>query len=316
MRTIADIKTPLEDLPNLSKFLKISLKVKRDDLFSLNGGESKGRKMHYILNESIRIKADALVTAGSANSNHCRAVALTGAKYGWPVQVIIHDTEDYSKGNLKIIRLTGAQLFFTEKVNVKTAMKEAVDNLKMRGYKPYSIYGGGNTLEGWLAYNEAVDEFMQVSEDWQPDYVIVASGTGGTQAGLHVGFSRYDSNIKVLGISVARKKDRGEKIVNNAVQNLIKHLKIPIPQNEIKFYDNWVHDGYESVYPTLMDTIKTAAQLDGLLTDPTYTGKAMTALFDLCKLGEIEENSNVLFWHTGGLINLISSSEISLFSEL
>lgn len=120
----------------------------------------------------------------------------------------------------------------------------------------------------------------------------------------------------MLGISVSRKKVRGEKIVKKAVQKLVRHLKIPTPQNEIKFYDDWVHDGYESVYPKLINTINKAAQLDGLLLDPTYTGKAMTALFDLCSNGEIEKNSNVLFWHTGGLINLISSSEISLFSEL
>jgi 1-aminocyclopropane-1-carboxylate deaminase/D-cysteine desulfhydrase-like pyridoxal-dependent ACC family enzyme len=160
------MKTPLEDLPNLSKYLNISLKVKRDDLFPLNGGESKGRKMQYILREIMLKKSDALVTAGSANSNHCRAVALSGAKNGWPVQIIIHDQEDYSKGNLKLMRLAGAQLLFINKVNVEKAISEAVNNLKIKGYNPYSIFGGGHTLEGFLAYYEAVDEFMQARKDW------------------------------------------------------------------------------------------------------------------------------------------------------
>ena len=40
--------------------------------------------------------------------------------------------------------------------------------------------------------------------------------------------------------------------------------------------------------------------------DPTYTGKAFNGLVELVHRGEIAKGSKVLFWHTGGLMNLMA----------
>jgi 1-aminocyclopropane-1-carboxylate deaminase/D-cysteine desulfhydrase-like pyridoxal-dependent ACC family enzyme len=45
-----------------------------------------------------------------------------------------------------------------------------------------------------------------------------------------------------------------------------------------------------------------------LILDPTYTGKAFCALLDLVEEGEIAQGAKVLFWHTGGLMNLLAST--------
>ncbi|MDI6817697.1 MAG: D-cysteine desulfhydrase family protein, partial [Actinomycetota bacterium] len=58
---------------------------------------------------------------------------------------------------------------------------------------------------------------------------------------------------------------------------------------------------------SVLAAIKTAAQSEGLILDPTYTGKAFVALLDLVDNGEIETGARVLFWHTGGLLNLLAS---------
>lgn len=57
----------------------------------------------------------------------------------------------------------------------------------------------------------------------------------------------------------------------------------------------------------MLSAIRMTAQVEGLILDPTYTGKAFAALLDLVHDGEIEKGSKVLFWHTGGLMNLVAS---------
>jgi 1-aminocyclopropane-1-carboxylate deaminase/D-cysteine desulfhydrase-like pyridoxal-dependent ACC family enzyme len=46
--------------------------------------------------------------------------------------------------------------------------------------------------------------------------------------------------------------------------------------------------------------ILTAAQTEGLILDPIYTGKAMSGLIDLAKTDAIDKNRTVIFIHTGG----------------
>jgi len=45
--------------------------------------------------------------------------------------------------------------------------------------------------------------------------------------------------------------------------------------------------------------------LEGLLLDPTYTGKAFAGLLDLHAAGHFGEEP-VIFWHTGGLPGLFA----------
>ena len=49
-----------------------------------------------------------------------------------------------------------------------------------------------------------------------------------------------------------------------------------------------------------IDAIRTAARLEGMLTDPVYEGKSMAALIDLVRSGRIEPGSRVLYAHLGG----------------
>ncbi len=46
--------------------------------------------------------------------------------------------------------------------------------------------------------------------------------------------------------------------------------------------------------------MRTAARLEGMITDPVYEGKSMAGLIDLVGRGEIERGSTVLYAHLGG----------------
>jgi 1-aminocyclopropane-1-carboxylate deaminase len=49
-----------------------------------------------------------------------------------------------------------------------------------------------------------------------------------------------------------------------------------------------------------LEAIRTAARLEGMLTDPVYEGKSMAGMIDLVGRGEIVRDSTVLYAHLGG----------------
>lgn len=304
--------TPLKYYPRLSSELGINLSVKHDDYFPFTGGGNKARKIDYILKMASTRGTNALVTAGAANSNHARVVALAAAQLGWKCKLIIHDQEDYSNGNLLMMRLAGAELIFVEQINVASAMDEAMQSFTKAGLKPFYIFGGGHSVEGSLAYYDAFKEFVSQS-GVLPDYIVHASGTGTTQAGLHVGAELTKAcKTKIIGISVARDKLRGAKIIKESADELHSFLFPHKPHknlNEVSFYDDWNAGGYGHSNQHLIETIKWAARTEGLILDPVYTGKAFTGLIDLVSSNKIEKETNVVFWHTGGLINLMNTEK-------
>lgn len=301
--------SPVKKYPRLSAHLGVDLRVKHDDLFPFTGGGAKARKILPILSQAETEGANALVTVGAANSNHARVTAISAAEKGWKCIIVVQGLEDYSQGNLMLMRLAGAELRFVGNHEVAAAMDGAMHDLRGEGYRPYYIWGGGHGIQGMMAFNLAVDEFVEQAAGWQPDYVFHASGTGGTQAGLHVGFHRLLPEASVVGISVSRKRDRGKRVVEESVTELCRHIGIAEGSaiaKTVQFEDRWVGEGYAMASPELIDVIGLAARIEGLVTDPTYTGKAFKAIVDLRREGRIRAGQKVLFWHTGGLINLFS----------
>jgi len=306
-------KTPLEKANNLSKLLGINLFIKRDDLFpSLEGG-NKARKLNYIINNSVKKNYNAIVTAGSVNSNHLRATSLMAARLGWESILLIHDPVPAKiEGNLKIISLTDACLKFINRNDLEEEKRKAIEELKRKGKKPLWIYGGGHCLEGVIAYYDAVIEIKKQLGKIIPEFVIVASGTGTTQAGLIVGFNKFYPNCKVLGVSVSYPAYKGRAIVSETIDRFNNYIKDNGKlKYEIYFDDEFIgKEGYGKSYDDIYKIIKTAAKTEGLILDPIYTGKAFYALTKYVENGFIPLNSNVIFWHTGGLFNLLSDNLI------
>ena len=298
------------NLSKLSTDYPVEIFVQDDSYYPAYGGGSKARKIAPFLKEAKLDACDSIVTAGAANSNHAKVVALACAERGWKCTIVVHDKEDYSKGNLLLMKLAGAKLVFTALAEVGSVMDSEMESFRCSGNNPYYIYGGGHGLPGYIAFYNAAKDFVASNPGFHPDYVVHASGTGGTQAGLTVGFNEFSPKTKVVGVSVARNEQRGYNVVRQSCEKLSLHLGLEsVSSEKISFKDDWVGKGYGATYPELMQTIKTFATNYGLITDPTYTGKALHGLKNMIDSGEIPAGSNVLFWHTGGLLNLLEHSK-------
>ncbi len=288
----------------------VELFVQDDSYFPAYGGGSKARKIGHFLEEAELTACNSIVTAGAANSNHAKVVALACAERGWKCTIVVHDNEDYSQGNLLLMKLAGARLVFTTLAEVGPVMDLEMERFRGSGNSPYYIYGGGHGLPGFMAFYDAAKEFITSYPDFHPDYVIHASGTGGTQAGLTVGFNEFSPETKVIGISVSRNEQRGNEVIRQSCDQLSLHLGFePVSSEKICFKDDWVGKGYGATYPELIQTIKKFATTYGLITDPTYTGKALHGLKTMIDNGDIPAGSKVLFWHTGGLLNLLEHTK-------
>ncbi|WP_318469404.1 1-aminocyclopropane-1-carboxylate deaminase/D-cysteine desulfhydrase [Photobacterium leiognathi] len=302
------MSTPLYKDENLSQLLGINLFIKRDDLYSITGGGNKGRKSDYILKDCKSNGYDAVVTCGGAQSNHVRATAIRCKELGLECTIIIHDEQPkVLSGNYLLLKMLDVNIVHCQMENISKVMDNEMDILKDKGFNPLYIFGGGHCVEGTKAYYDAVIEVKKQLNNTQIDYIIHASGTGTTQAGIHCGAKRLYPECKVIGISVARNKKRGEEVILESVNELIPRLNLPSKYcNNINLDDRYTCGGYEKTCNDLLSTIDLVAKNSGLILDPTYTGKAFWGLVDMIKNKEIEKKSNVIFWHTGGLLNLMS----------
>lgn len=288
-----------------------TIKVVRDDLFPFIGGGSKARKaVEY--EEYLKVNGyNAVVTCGGIQSNHNRAIALMAARNGWKCYLCIQgSTERFmaEKGNALLDRLSGAEYELISPENTAEAMDRAMETLKKQGLNPYYIHGGGHDLPGGTSFVKAVKELKRQcdAEGYKPDCIFHASGTGSTQAGIVVGLELVGwSDVKVIGISVARQYERGRQVIADFANMLGQHYGLENDfTGRISFVTDYLYGGYEQYTPEMKDYLEQVMRETGIMFDTTYSGKAFYGMMDYVKKKCIYDK-NVLFWHTGGLMNLM-----------
>lgn len=290
--------------PNLSVF--------RDDLYPFLGGGNKGRKMDLIGHDIFIKKANAIVTTGGIQSNHCRAVAVFAVMNKLECTLVLHGDERAFRtdgGNARIMRDTGVTIIFADTANkIGSLMDEVMIGYEEQGLKPYYIWGGGHTMEGGKAYIDAVKELASYCQinNWFPDYIFHASGTGSTQSGIMAGLDLYNlNNTKVIGVSVGRKAEQATKIVDDFYKDLCNHYDIVCLSRKAIVLDDYLCGGYGKYNKEIKDLSNQALKKYGFTLDTCYTGKAFYGMQEYINANKLE-NKNMLFWHTGGVFNYLA----------
>lgn len=287
------LPSPVHRLDRLSEQWQVDLWAKRDDLIPQFLGGNKVRKTLGIL-EALGELPDVLITNGGSESNHARVVALMGGQLGCEVHLVLHGEPGSQRGNGFFCAEAGASLHYVRPEDIAEKIADLNKNQLAQGKKVAIIPGGGHAPEGAIAYAEAVKELP-----FDPDYIVHASGTGGTQAGLVLGVEEHGLKATVIGVSVARAAGRGRQ----EIERLLPDDLHPA----VHFDDRFRFGGYEKSKPELLGFVSDVLRNEGLPIDPTYTGKAMYGLVKMIETGEIQKGSRIVFWHTGGLMNLLSA---------
>jgi 1-aminocyclopropane-1-carboxylate deaminase len=307
--------SPLHPLKRLSAELGLTVWAKRDDVSSgLAYGGNKIRKLEWLAADAVRQGCDTLVSIGNIQSNHTRQVAAVAAVLGMRCRLVQEewtkwDDPAYDKvGNILLSRLMGAETVLEGEgysTAVKATWERALEQVRRDGGKPYAIPAGASDHPlGGLGYANFADEVVQQERQFGLffDTIITATCTGSTQAGMVVGFKAQDKPRKLIGIDTACNADMTRRAVTKiarATAELIA-LNTPIRDEDIIIDPRFAGPDYGLPDEATIAAIRTAAQLEAMLTDPVYEGKSMAGLIAMARSGEIPKGSKVLYVHLGG----------------
>lgn len=315
---LAHTPTPLERMPNLAKKHttkqgEISLWIKRDDCTGLAMGGNKARQLEFYLGEAQARGADTILTTGAVQSNHVRMTVAGAHKLGMNSEVQLEQrvtqrpSEYYQSGNPLLLHMMGATIHNypegEDEHGADRALYERAKALSEQGKKPYVIpLSQDHTPLGALGYVLAAEEILLQTKQSKIDAIIVASGSGSTHGGLLTGLRALGSKTKVYGICVRRDASlQGPRILDRCKQvaAMINHDGI-VTDSDIIVNDSILEPGYGRLNPATNQAILGAGKCEGILLDPTYSGKAMAGLITLIEQGEFSPGQNIMFLHTGG----------------
>ncbi len=303
---IAQLPTPIEPLERLSKHLGgPDIFIKRDDQTGLATGGNKTRKLEFLVADALAQGCDHLITTGAPQSNHCRQTAAAAARYGLNCTLVLSGEEpSLVTGNHLLDKLLGAHINWVGSQPRNEAMDDVCAELRRMGQKPYQIPLGGSNVLGAAGYVLAMKELTEQlnAQSLNIDFIVFASSSGGTQAGIVLGAEIYGFRGQMLGISVDHPAEAVKTQVAALATAAATHLGLGqlSVADRVNVNDDYLGGGYAVVGQTEREAIRLVAQKEGVLLDPVYTGRAMGGLIDLIRWGAFTRGQRVLFWHTGG----------------
>ena len=309
--------SPVHELTRLTAHLggTVRLWAKREDCNSgLAYGGNKMRKLEYLVADAIAQGCDTLVSIGNVQSNHTRQVAAAAARAGLGCVLVQESWVDWPDavydrvGNILLSRMLGADVRLVQAgfgIGFKESWENALAEVKARGGNPYAIPAGASDHPlGGLGFaswaREVEDQEAELGVFF--DTIIVCSVTGSTQAGMIAGFADRSRDRRVLGIDASAKPAETWAQVARIARFTATAIGIEreITDDEILLDERYHAGTYGIPDEQTLDAMRTAARLEGMITDPVYEGKSMAGLIDLVRSGEIEPGANVLYAHLGG----------------
>lgn len=294
--------TPVQPLPRLGAqlgFAPDTLWAKRDDLTLLAGGGNKARKLEYLLADAEDGGHDVLLTGGGPQSNHVRMTAAAAHMAGMDcVAVLGGRPSERPEGNLVLDRLLGVEIVWAggyDAPRIETLMAETAVRLTGEGRHPYEIPLGGASPLGTIGYVRAADELAGQAPEGA--IVYTACGTGGTYAGLAVGFGAHR---RVRGVDAGAVPDLQARVdeLTTAVAGLTGR---PFPEGSPRLDHDRIGAGYGAPTDACREALELAGRFEGLVLDPVYSGKAMAGLIADRREGRLAADHPVVFLHTGGM---------------
>ena len=315
---LAQLPTPINELKSLSLELGgPELLIKRDDQTGLALGGNKTRKLEFLVGQALEQGADTLVTAGAAQSNHCRQTAAAAAKAGLRCELLLNGPKpDLPNGNVLLDELFGARIHWIQPPERVTKWRELPDQLRQEGRKPYMIPVGGSNDVGAVGYVLAMIELVEQLDriNRRVDHVVFASSSGGTQAGMVLGAKVTGFAGKLLGVSIDKKDHDGapyQRELADIANETAKYIGFDaqFSANDFNVDYSYLGGGYGIVSGLEREAIRLLGPREGIVLDPVYTGRAMGALIDLVRKKAFRPDETVLFWHTGGAPALFAYSK-------
>jgi D-cysteine desulfhydrase len=287
--------------------------VKDDGVFGGAWGGNKARKLEWILPDALRKRRSSIFTIGALATNHGLATALYAREHGLPAVLALVDQpfDEHVAQQLERIERSGARIYKTRGTfgTIAALPRIYAANTDWRRLAPpYFLPVGGSSPVGAVGYVDAALELagqVELGELPAPSRVVVALGSGGTAAGLVLGFALAGLDTRVVAVQVndrmpldqrrvARLAGRAQRLLARRGADL---GRVRIDPADVRVEARWLGRGYGHHTPEGDDAIDLAQREAELHLEPVYTGKAMAALLGLRREGGFGQGP-VLYWHT------------------
>lgn len=303
---LSERPTPVRELAGLGIW------VKEDGAFGSGGwGGNKVRKLEWLIPDAKRRGRRSILTFGGLGTNWGLATALYAREHGLATALALVDQplDAHVRAQLARLEASGARIYRTHTKARTVAMLPWLLARSCRGGRPpYLLPAGGSSAVGALGYVEAALEIAAQVEDGAlpaPAQVVVAVGTGGTAAGLALGFQLAGLRTRVLGVVVNDQLRLDPPVLARLARRSAKLLErrgadlgpLRLDPGMLNLTRDQIGAGYGHPTEAAGQAAALAAE-DGLALDPVYTAKAMAGLLALRAEGRLADP--VLFVHTDG----------------
>lgn len=328
---LAHLPTPIHKLARLSAEVGHDIFLWRDDLTGFLESGNKVRKLEFLLADALRQDATRIITAGGLQSNHTRATAFCARRLGLEISLVVREPKTgrdplaIPQGNLLLNHIAGAEMHFVSYADYQTAggiyapfLARAAEQSRQRGENPYVIVEGGSQPLGCWGYLNAVGEMLNTwktcgAKTAQPSAIICADGSGGTHAGLHLGCEANGiPTNRLWAVNVCDSAAYFQERVRGLIDATAREFHLPAAadgRDRLQILDGHVGGGYGIASDDDWKFYLKLARQEGVLLDPTYTGKAFRGMLAEIKRNPERFGREVLFLHSGGTFATFAASE-------
>lgn len=299
--------TPLRYLPRFSDAVGAPIYIKQDDCGPISWAGTKARKVIRILQDAKQRDVQVLVMAGPSQSNSCRILAAASAAIGIQVVLVLHGSRpSVTTPGLKILADVQAEIRWGGKISwseLEAKASAIVDDFCAAGISAEAVPQGCTSALGVSAMIDAAIELQTQLDaiDVKASKIVHASASGGMHAGFHAAHVLHGTPVPH---SVMIVKDIYSDVESHYAKLVQNALRESDQQNERNCSDSarldWdqMGEGYEQPTTQALEAGQLLAKLEGLLVEPSYTGKALAAVIDNAKR---QPGLAQVFWHSGGL---------------
>ncbi|KAL5600547.1 hypothetical protein FOVSG1_008359 [Fusarium oxysporum f. sp. vasinfectum] len=311
--------SPLHPLHNLTRHIntttstKAQIWAKREDCSSgLGLGGNKIRKLEYVIPSASAEGCDTLISTGGTQSNHTRQVAAVGSYLGLKTILVpqVHGnscSEAFGQaGNVQVNGILGAEL-----AAPNASLEDVVADVEKQGGRPYVIASGASAhVHGGLGFARWAFEMVEqeTAHGIFFDTIVVPVASGGTIAGMIAGFKLADRSEgqcrSIIGIDTYNKPP---ELLEATILEIARRTAdlIGIGENAVQPHDVILDTRFNTGTHTAWDDntargVKLIGKLEGIVTDPIYSGRTVGAILHKAENGELDGVRYVLFVHTGG----------------
>ena len=325
---LARLCTPFEEAPRLRTAVAESMDadtdavprifIKRDDATGFAFGGNKARHMEFLFAHLMERGFDTIVNINHYHSNQARFVAASSAKTGMKCHMVAVDMVDAPVvGNLLIGHLTGAEIHrvpsdYSRAVAEKLVAEENEQgrNATILSDNDFSdIAGMIGFLETGVEIDAQIANFPSPARGggfrWGSDTPLRMWGlVGRSIAGLRLYARNTGNNWSASATAYSHTQpdsyeatyiDRSQRVAE------LLGLSTALEAGDLDTIIGYAGTDYGVPHDGVFEAIHLVAKTEGIILDPNYTGKSMSALIGEIRAGNLDPEVPVVFIHSGGL---------------